>query len=147
MMKRLNDPTAGIEPLKLNAMDQVNAGYAGLPAKVGTQLAQRGFANSGQMGASLKGLELARGRDLSNVGASYDQMGLNQENTTMSLINSILSQGRGSSTTATGSGNVAGGAVGSGVETLTTMLLLDKLMKGGGGGIPGTDVGGAYYTE
>jgi hypothetical protein len=139
LRKRLADPTAGIDPLRYNALDQVNAGYSGLPNRVGTQLAKRGMGQSGKMGAALKGIDISRMRDLSTTGAAYDKMGLDQQDRTMQMIEQMLSLGRGTSSTGTSTdpGNMLGGGVGAGLETFTTMLMLDKMLKGGSGGSSG----------
>lgn len=139
IQKRMADPAAGTEPIRLGLLEKVNQRYRGLPSRVGTQLAKRGMGQSGQMGAALKGLELARSGEISDVNTSMASTILGREDSTLQLINQILGLNRGTTSTGTqtGSGNMLGGAVGAGTETLTTMLLLDKILKGNtGGGSP-----------
>jgi hypothetical protein len=137
---QMKDPNAGIEPIRTGLLSDVNSRYAQLPKTVTTQLAQRGYAKSGALGANLEGVDLARMKDLGDVDTQMAQLGLSQQNTAEDLASRFL-QGNQTKTT-TGSGDVAAGALGAGSQTLTTLLLLNKLMGGGGSGGSGGGGGG-----
>jgi hypothetical protein len=62
----------------------------------------------------------------------------------------LLGMGTGQTGTTTQPGNMLGGAFGAGSETLSTLLMLDRLLKGGGGGggglTPAIDYGGGAVS-
>lgn len=128
LRKRMADPAQGTEPIRLGLLESVNRNYRGLPNRVGTALAKRGMGRSGQMGAALKGVEMGRLGEISDVNTSMANTVLGRQDSAMEIINRLLSGMRGM--TSTGSGNVLGGAVGSGIQTLTTLTMLDKMLKG-----------------
>ncbi len=145
LIKRITDlmadPSKGTEPLRLGLMESVNRRYKTLPGKLTTQLAQRGFAKSGQLGQGFKGLELARSGEIGDINTRIADLILGRETQSYDLASRLLAAGRGQ--TNTQSGNVLGGALGSGLETLTTLTTLDKILKGAG---VGAAVGGAGAT-
>jgi len=133
IQKRMADPSYGTEPLRLGLMEGVNRRYSTLPQRVTTKLAQRGFGDSGQTGAALKGVELARMGEQGDIATKMAELTLGREDSTLDLINRILAGARGE--TRTGSGNVLGGAIGAGAGTMSMLTMLNKLLKGGGGGV------------
>jgi hypothetical protein len=141
--ERMSNPGAGVEPLRLGLMEGVNRRFKTLPGKLTTSLAQRGFAKSGQLGAGFKGLELARMGEQGDIATRMAELELNRGDQGLDMATRLLGLGTGQ--TATQSGNMLGGGIGAGSETLTTLLMLDKLLKGsapgGGVGGPGFDFG------
>jgi len=143
--ERMSNPTAGIEPVRLGLMEGVNRRYKTLPGKVSTALAQRGFAQSGQTGAALKGVELARMGEQSDIATRMAEFGLSRGDQGLDMAMRLLGMGTGQTATTTQPGNRLGGAFGAGSETLSTLMMLDKLLKGsapGGGMSPAVDYGG-----
>jgi hypothetical protein len=133
IMARMSDPSAGTEPLKLGLKSSVNQRFSTLPQRLTTSLAKRGFADSGQLGQGFKGLELARMQELGDVDTEIAKLILGREDQTMDLANRLLSAGRGVSTAT--SGNMLGGAIGAGTETLTTLMAMQKMFGGGSGAV------------
>ena len=144
--ERMANPGAGVEPLRLGLMEGVNRKFKALPGKLTTQLAGRGFAKSGQLGQGFKGLELERMGEQGDIATKMAELTLDRGDSGLSMAMQMLGLGRGATTESTQPGNKAGGAFGAGSETFTTLLMLDKLLKGsapgGGGGSPSIDYGG-----
>jgi hypothetical protein len=130
--ERMGDPAKGVEPLRLGLMEGVNRRYSTLPQRVTTSLSKRGFANSGQLGSALKGVEMARMGEQGDIATKMAELTLGREDSGYDIAMRMLGLGRGSESESTSPGNVAGGAVSGGAETLTTLMMLDKLLKGGG---------------
>ncbi len=131
---RLSDPSAGTEPLKTAALTSLNKKYAGASDALSSRLAARGFGpGDGRAGRSQMNLELDRFGEQGALEADFAKMILDRDDSTMGLAERMLSLGRGTNTTTTGPGNAIAGGIDSGVSTLTTLLSLNKLLKGGGG--------------
>jgi len=126
----MGDPAKGTEALRLGLMEGVNRRYQTMPGKLTTQLAKRGFAKSGQLGQGFKGLELARSGEIGDIDTKIADLILGRETQSYDLASRLLASGRGQTTTQ--SGNVFGGAIGGGLETLSTLTTLEKLLAGGG---------------
>lgn len=142
----ISDPSAGTEQVRTGLLDQVNRNFAGMPGRVGTALAKRGFATSGKMGASLKGLELARSGQLSDVNTSMAQTVLQRQLQGLSLVNAVLGNlGKGyteSGTSTQGKSSLLGGILGGALQGLG-----GGLAGGFGGGSGGSSGGGIYDSE
>lgn len=131
---RIADPSAGTEPLKTAALTNLNKKYAGASDALNTRLAARGFGpGDGRAGRSQMNLELDRFGEQGALETDFAKMILDRDDSTMGLAERLLSLGRGTTTTSTGTGNAVAGGIDSGVSTLTTLLSLNKLLKGGGG--------------
>jgi hypothetical protein len=124
------DPSQGTEPLRIAGRAKINTLYSGAPDMISRQLNARGFGNSGKKGKALIMTDLARRGQMAGFEGNLAENILNRQDTTMDLANRLLAAGRGVST----SGNMLGGAVSAGSETLSTMLLLQKLLGSGVGG-------------
>ena len=132
LQKRLlgysTDMMSGQGPQVLSGTNKINQGYAQMPGKVTSQLAGRGFGSSGKLGTALFDTEAARLDAGSNFRGQMAGQGA-------SLGEQLLSSGRGSTTTGPGGG--IGDALmsgGNGLSNLSTLLMLSKVLKGGGGG-------------
>jgi hypothetical protein len=87
----------------------------------------------------------------SDIATRMAELGLSRGDQGLEMAMRLLGMGTGTTGTSTQPGNVLGGAVGAGSETLTTLLMLDKLLKGsapGGGGAGGApiDFGGGAVS-
>lgn len=124
-----------LAPMKLAATSQVNKNYQAMPRKVTAQLAGRGFGKSGKLGTSLYNVEGSRLSDMSNLEGEFANMGREQSNFGASIGQQLLNSLRGTTTTSSGSGNGLMSA-GNGLGNIASMLMMSKILGGGGGGIP-----------
>ncbi len=139
---RMLNPEAGTEGIRLNALDRVNRRFEGLPDRLSTSLARRGFGKSGQLGQGLKGIETERLRNLSDVDTQMADLIFGREMQGYSLAAQLLGLGRGSEYEDQSQSdwwnktpsNMLGGAIGGGLQGLVMGGGLDKLLKWGGGG-------------
>lgn len=131
----LRDPGAGLPgKMKAQAKTRVNRQYQNAASTLSSRMASQGFsAANGTTVRSNLDLNLDRYKSMGDVDQGYDQMILDRDNSNRGLAERLIGVGSGATTTS--SGNEMGGAVGGGLSTLTTLMTLDKLMKGGGGGL------------
>src|SRR5512143_1765374 len=133
LSERMLNPEAGTEGIRLNALDRVNRRFEGLPDRVSTSLARRGFGRSGTLGKNLKGLEVERLRNLSDVDTQMADLIFGREMQGYGLAAQLLGLGRGSEYQdqqdwwQKGPSNMLGGAIGGGLQGLAGVL--------GGGGL------------
>ncbi|MFN3326741.1 MAG: hypothetical protein ACK5AZ_24875 [Bryobacteraceae bacterium] len=130
---RMTNPHEGIEPIRTSAIERINRRFRGADDVIAGKLASRGYASSGKMGGNMANLELSRLGMLSDLEGQIAQLMLDREDNTMNLAARFLGPS-GMESVHTGPRNVLGGGIGGGVETLMTLMTLDKIMKGGGGG-------------
>jgi hypothetical protein len=132
---KLNNP-ANLDPLKTNAIEGVNRSYAGLQDRLQSSLAARGFGSSGKVVTGAKNLEIARAGDIGGLESKFAGLQLDQENHMFDLASRFAFANPGSTTngTQTTPGNMLGAGIGSGVESISSLFFLNKLLKGGGGG-------------
>lgn len=135
---RLADPAAGTEPLRVSGIDRINRRFASLPDRLTEQFSQRGYGASGSLGGALKGVEFARQGAIGDLESELLEFILGREDQTLSLAERFLNP-RQTETVSTYPGNKLAGGIGSGVSSLSTLLLLNKLLKPGGG-LGGLDV-------
>lgn len=128
--QRMADPAAGTEPLRISGRAGINQLYKDAPDTISRQLNARGFGSSGKKGGALIKTELARRGELAGLDSKIAELILAREDTSMDLAMRLLGLGRGQTTSQ--SGNVAGGAVGPGIETLTYLDTVNKLLNAGG---------------
>ena len=144
---RTSDPNAGLAPLKTAAMERINRNYAGAPNRVTTQLAKRGYAGSGQLPSNLISTENSRLSDLSGLEGTFAQMAADREREGVDLGTRLLTIGGGRDTTGTTPGDSLGSALsagGSSLGSLSALLTLQRMLKGGGssdGGMVGLPAG------
>jgi hypothetical protein len=136
----INNPMAGLQPIKNAAVDNVNRNYAGVPRRLASQFAARGYGSSGSFGNSLYDTEFARGGDLSKLEGLFADRAIDERNKGLTFGEQLLNFGKGETTTSSGTGtqpgNMAGAglsAAGSSLGNLSALLVLQKMLKGGGG--------------
>jgi hypothetical protein len=130
---RMRDPAAGTAPIKLSAKQGINRTYAGAPSAIKKKLGRSGFSSTGASSADLTRLETQRYGDLGGLEAKMAEYILRREDDTLGLAQRF-GQASGSTTTGTQPGNMLAGGFNAGASTLTTLLALDKLSNGQGGG-------------
>jgi hypothetical protein len=133
LQARLADPSAGTEPIKTGALTDINRRYADAGDTLASRMAAKGYGTAGADGRAGRmnlNLELSRFRDQGDLETKMAQYIMQRDDNTLGLAQRF-GQASGSTTTGTQSGNVLGGAASGGMSTLSTMLMLDKLLKGG----------------
>jgi hypothetical protein len=123
----MSDPGAGLEPIKTAALDNVNRTYIGVPARLASQFASRGYGSSGEFGNSLYKTELARAGDVSKLEGEFGKAAIDQKNYGAQLATAILNAGRGHTTTTTGPDTSLGDAFMSGGNALSNIARLFTL--------------------
>lgn len=129
-----------LTPIKGPAIDAINRRYRNVVPAIAASAAGRGYGASGILGKEIQGAHLARIGDQNQLEGEFAKMQLNQENFNMQQAQQLIASGRGSTTTQTQSGNPVGSGISSGLETLTTLMALRRMMQGMNGG------GGGGYT-
>lgn len=148
----MDNPSAGLEPIRTNAMEQVNRNYAGAPDRIATSLAKRGFTQSGQMPHEMFQLEGSRLNDQSGLQAKFAQMISDRQMQGASLGERLLAGQTGHTTTGTGTGSVsAPGGLGAGLTSgagalgsVAQLLAVMRGMKQGGNISTGAPGGGGW---
>jgi hypothetical protein len=133
------DPMKGLAPLKTNAMEQVNRNYAGSADRISTSLAKRGYSGSGKAPGAFVNLETSRLSDQSGIESAFAKMGADRQIQGMGMTGDLLSRMTGQTSTGTMPGNVAGSALsagGSSLGSLSALMILSQMLKGGGGSNP-----------
>lgn len=100
---RLANPAAGTDPLRISAINATNRRFQGIPQKLATNLAQRGYGKSGPLGGGIKGLELARQGEIGGIESSFAQMLLGREDKNYDLASMLMSLNRGTDQVGSGS--------------------------------------------
>jgi hypothetical protein len=132
-----NGGGSAVTTMKNNSIDQVNRNYMGVPARLSSQFASRGYGNSGSFGSSLYNTEYQRQGDLSGLQSQFAKMGLDQQNFGAGLNEQLLNFGKGSTTAGTTPDTSAQNgflSAGNGLSNLSTLMMLSNVLKGGGGG-------------
>lgn len=146
ILRRMRSPGAGLQPLKTAAIDNINKTYSALPQRLTEQFASRGLNNSGLLGKSLQQAELGRAGEVAGLEGKFAGLELDQQSEIMRQILALLSQGRGSTTNATGTtpGNMLGGAFSGGVDGILAAMALNR-SSGGKPPLPGMTYGTGQY--
>lgn len=134
LRRRMQDPSAGIAPLRTAARNNVNANYAGFDQALRDRYATSG-GESGKLGTATRQGELSRISSLSSIEPQFAGMILDQGNNNLSLAQRFLQAGQGSNVNSTGktsSGGGIGGAVSGGLQTLATLFTLNKRLSAQG---------------
>jgi hypothetical protein len=146
--ERLANPEgtrARLAPMKVSAIGSLNKAYKGATQRLEERLASRGYARSGKLPATMRQFEIARAGDIGGIEGRFAGFELDEEARLIDQAQRLAYSGPGTMTT--GSGNAAGAGLSSGVETLTTLFMLNQMMNGGGAddlfSLGGTD-GPAY---
>lgn len=128
LKKRLAGGGAGeLDPLKANAVGQVNQNYAGLQSKLSSTLSAHGFGGSGKAALSTAQTEVGRQSDLGGVESQFAGLQLDQENKTASLADQFGFANPTTTQTQKTSGGLLGGL-------MSAAGLVFGLSTGGGGG-------------
>lgn len=133
----MSDPSAGLSPIKTASQDAINRRYAAIPGKVSSSMAARGYGSSGNFGNTMYQTEFAREGDMSNLDSQIAQMMLAQKNQGASLSEQLLGMTRGTTTTGTTPNTSAADgfmSAGNGLSNLSTIMMLNNILKPGGGG-------------
>lgn len=130
----MKDPAKGLAPMRLNAMEGINARYAGSGDRVQAALAKRGYQSSGKGGAAFAGLERSRLSDMSGLESDFSKMASDRQMQASQAIQQVLQTMRGSTTTGPGNPGAGLSAAGSSLGNLSGLMMMSKMLGGFGGG-------------
>jgi hypothetical protein len=131
-----------LSAVKSPAIEAVNRRYRNLAPSIAAKFSGRGYGSSGVLQNALAAGEQNRIGDLNDLEGKFAGFQIDENARTEDLATRLLAAGRGSSTVATGPGNAAGAGISSGLETLTTLMTLQRMMGSGGGSKYGDGWGG-----
>ena len=137
---RVTNAAQTVQPFKLAAKDRVNRQYAGAPQALQDKYHSGQGGTSGKYGMAALQTEMGRYGSLADLESQFAEMALGEQDKGYDVMDRLLRSMMGSTTkgtttgTQTQSGNVLGGAVGGGLESLTTLWMLNNLLKGGNSG-------------
>ncbi len=129
---RLMNPTYNLDPLKVGAMGQINQEFDSAQENLESRLAARGFGRSGKLVANTRAIETARAGALGGLEGKFAGLALDQENRVLDDALRFAFAGPGSSSTQNIPGNMLGGGISAGGEAISTLFLLNQMLKGGG---------------
>lgn len=126
-----------------------------MPDQVSQQLAARGFGQSGKLGTAMYNVAGAKATAQAGWGAQMATLISNRQMQGAGIADELLNANRGTTTDSTTTGpntSVAAGAMsaGNGLSNLSTMMMLQNLMNGGGNGNPsptGDPSGSSQYQN
>lgn len=135
----ISNPSAGLAPIKNAAVDNVNRNYMSVAPRLNKSFASRGYGSSGGLGDAMLQTEFARGGDLSKLEGDFADRAISRQNFGAGLGESLLSFGRGATSTGTSTGpdtSLSNGLLsgGNALENLSRLLMLSNVLKGGGSG-------------
>jgi len=122
-----------LSAVKSPAFEAVNRRFRNMPSAITADFAGRGYGSSGVLQSEIARSHGERIGALNDMEGKFAGFQIDQDNQAQDMASRLLASGRGSSTTQTQSGNPVGSGISSGLETLTTLLTLGRMMKGGGG--------------
>lgn len=134
----LAHPTS-LAPEKVAAASNINKDYADAGTRLDSELAGRGFGNSGKLVTNHKTIDVARAGAMGGLESQFAALDLDQKNKTRSAMQQFAFSGPGSTVTSSPPGGVVGGAVSGGAETASMLYALNHFMNGGGGADAGGD--------
>ena len=145
----LTDPAAGTQGINLQGTDAINNQYAQMPDQVSQQLAARGFGKSGKLGTAMYNVAGARATAQAGFQGQMAQLISNRQMQGASIADQLLQANRGTTTDSTTTGpdtSAANGlmSAGNGLSNLSTLMMLQKVLSGGGS--PGTSGDGITYV-
>ena len=131
-----DNPAAAIDPLKSAALESNNRNYENLTKRLQASASSRGFGRSGMALGNEMGLEVSRAGSAADINSKFAATQLDYENSLRQQMQQFGFADPGQTTTGPDT-SLASGLSG-GLSTLTTMLTLNKLLKGSGspGGQP-----------
>lgn len=150
---KMTNPGQYLDPIRSGLRESVNTKYGNADELLRKRLMRSGGAQSGKMGTATRQMEMARFGELGGVESDMAKMILEQQEQGLSLGERLLGMNFGqsvdgttsqdSTSTQSGTGQQqyptaggAAGALGGGLDALTTILALNKILQGGGN--PGT---------
>jgi hypothetical protein len=123
----MTDPSAGTNPMRVAGRAQINSLYAGAPDQIARQMYARGFGASGKEGKAVIQSDMARRGQMSNLESQLAEYALQRQLAAMKIAQGYVERPVG--------GNVAGGAISGGLQTLMAMMTAKGGAGGGGGGL------------
>jgi hypothetical protein len=126
----MSDPGKGLEPIRTAGADRINRRYQSMPGKISQNMASRGYGSSGEMGNTMYQTEFARSGEMSDLEELMSKLMLDQQNKGATIGQNLLQMGRGVEGENITPGNVAGGALNGGLQTMSTMMALNKADSG-----------------
>ena len=131
---QLNNPTS-LAPQQVAAASEVNNNYANVQKQLQAQFSGRGFGRSGSLVTQQQGVDIAKAGAQGNLASQFAQMQLNQTNQVDQEAQQFGFAAPGNNSTGTsGPSSPFGAGLGSGMSTVTTMFMLNKLLQGNGQG-------------
>jgi hypothetical protein len=127
----MTDPTKGLAPVRLNAMEAINSRYAGSGDRIATSLAKRGYQSSGQAPGAFTSLERSRLQDFSGLESDFAKLGSDRQLAGANIVQNVLARMTGSKTVGVQPGNAAGAglsAAGSSLGSLAGLLAFGDAM-------------------
>jgi hypothetical protein len=116
--KRMSSGSSLPAGYETKGIQDINRAYGNAGTSLSNTLTARGLSTSPVAGNAATQFEMARGGDIGRFQQNLPLVQRDLENQDFSLINSILGQGRGQTSTMTQAGNQAGGAA----TSLSSML-------------------------
>lgn len=144
-LRRITNPAAVAEPLRAATREKINANFAGVPDLLRQKYGSTGYG-SGKLGTAQRQAEISRLGALSDVDSDFNQLILQLQESGIGLGERLLSQNfeeedyssytgsQSGRSVGTQPGSVAAGAFGNASSTLSALLALNQVLKGGGGG-------------
>ena len=164
-----SDPNATLAPIRQAGIQQINAAYAPMPSQIMQQMARRGYGSSGAAGDAMYRTGLARAGSIAGLEGGLANSAIQQGQYGAGLGMSLLSAGKGTTSTqasdafsqnwnkGTGTGTSTSPnmgpsngllSTGNALSNLSSLLMLQKVLGGGGGGssAPGSWGGGTGWA-
>jgi hypothetical protein len=121
--------------MKIEASAAINQNFDTAGDRLSERLVSRGFGKSGQTGRGLREIEVGRQGALASNESRFKAMEMDEINKIIQQAMQFSFANPGNNQTATQPGNMLGGGLSGGLETATTLFMLDKILGGGGGGL------------
>lgn len=136
----LTNPTAVLDPIRSARRNAVNQDYAGIEDTLADRMLSHGGRNSGKFGRAVRETNVARVGALADVDSDMARLVLEQQDRGSSLMERLLGMTFDNEigTSSTGSmsgtnvlpGSMMAGGVNSGLETLSALQMINKLLQG-----------------
>jgi hypothetical protein len=128
IQSRLGSGGVDLSAVKSPAVEAVNRRYRNLPASITAGFSGRGYGSSGVLQSAQAAAQRNRIGDLNDLEGKFAGFQLDENARIENLAAQVLAAGRGSSTVSTGSGNALGAGISSGLETLTTLMAMRRML-------------------
>lgn len=132
LQQRLKNGT-DLSGVKSPAIEAINRRFRNLPSAITADFAGRGYGSSGVLQSEIAKSHGERIGALNDMEGKFAGLQIDQDNQAQDMTMRFLASGRGSNSTQTGeqSGNALGAGISSGLETLTTLMTLQRMLGGG----------------